>query len=191
MKLPTGVQPWLACDTLVVKYALTCPWFDGQNVAASDGKMLVVIPVTECENDIPGPIPVDALKEAFKYHKNGKGADYVLTLKEDCVQTITGRTFPRWGGDNNDQLKGQQFPHYQSIVEDADKLKRTVKVGFNAEQLLRAAKAAGQFKKDAGLHVFVSLHVEKDGTVGKVMDVEAGDSAEIKSKILVMPVQKK
>jgi hypothetical protein len=189
MILPNGVQPWLACDTLTVTYAMTVPWFDGKNVVASDGKMLVVIPVTECEDDYPGPIPIDAMKEAFKYSKGGRGANYVLTLKKEYVQTITGKQFPRWG--DKDVLRGQQFPHYQSIVADADKLNRTVRVGFNAQQLLAAAKAGGQFKKDAGLFVYLSLCLEKDGSVDKVMDVEAGDSAAIKSKILVMPVKKK
>ncbi len=188
MILPKGVQPWLACSGDTVKYALVCPWFVGNSVCSSDGKTLIVTPVTEYEGDVPGPIPVEALKEAFKHSK--KGMNYYLSLKEEYVQTMTGKQYPRWGGMANDQLKGQTFPPCEPILKDADKLKRTVSFGIDAARLLDAAKAGGHYGKNGQYFVYLNLHVGKDGKVEKVIDIEIGDYYEPKSRVLVMPVSK-
>lgn len=188
MILPKGVQPWLACSSETVRYALVCPWFDGKNLIASDGKTLIVTPITEIEGDVPGPVPVEALREAFKYSK--KGLPYQLILNDEYVQTIDGRQFPRWGGLANDQLKGQSFPDCKATIEKSDKLKRTVMLGIDAARLLDAAKAGGAPGKFGQYFVYLNIHVDKDGKVSEVIDIEIGDYHEAKSKVLVMPVNK-
>lgn len=192
MILPKGVQPWLVCDDSgSIRHALAQPWFDGKNVVASDGTALIVTPVTEADKDIKGPIPIDALKEAYKM--SNKGLAYQIELTKDSAKTITAKTYPREIRDTYGKVEDElHFPDYDAVIKGTEKHKRTITLGINPELLLKCAKAAGA-NKDYDKRMFIRLecHVDKAGVVTEAIFLSPMKYYDAPSRVLIMPVEVK
>lgn len=108
------------------------PYFDGEYLLASEGHAMVVLKVESDEGDVPGTVPLEALKAAQK-------CGGTLLLKDGAAVVLSsGVSFPRPEG---------KFPmHWKEIVDGTkpslDSMS-TYRVCFDIELLAKLAKAVG------------------------------------------------
>ncbi len=103
---------------------------DAKVIVATDGHMLVKIPVQIDAADHSGPVPVQALKAARTEAGRGRG-EVAMSLNGACVLP-SGAQFPRG--------EVGPFPDYNQVIPTA---RVPLRIGFNAAMLATLAQAMG------------------------------------------------
>lgn len=150
---------------------LNCVHLDveGACLVATNGHMLVKVPVLVDDQDTTGPVEISALKEARRLSRDetvtiGVSGEHILA---------SGVTYPR--KDRGD------FPPYEKVIPDFD-VRTTITVVFDAFNLLEICKALGGAKRsknypNSGI-VRMTIIVDSDGKPDldpiKIDRVEAG-----------------
>ena len=106
MKIHKSCLVEKVCSTDATRPALSAPFLRGHHVIATDGHMLVALPVEREEHDVDGWVSVDALKAARKLDKQSDVAS--ITANGVCALS-NGATFPRPNAakDGESPLKGK------------------------------------------------------------------------------------
>lgn len=110
-------------------------YLKGNNLWATDGRCMTVVPIEREEHDVDGFVTVDALKAARKV----KTADGSVQIGLNGVQALSnGQQFPR----PTDQELGQ-WPNCEQVYELAMAQKVTFKIAFDLELLNKVAAGLG------------------------------------------------
>lgn len=184
MKIEKRYKPELCVGKDSARPNIHHPYFDpkGKCVVATNGHGLVVVPVVESEDGLPGP--------AMYYHstafKNGRklcGANAAFEIKGDGKSTLVdGSAFPVVGD-------GQEFPPYEKILVNYDQADDdVVRVTLNPKLLLALAQAMGVGPTDG---VSLQFKVTDDGRCAKEPIVVTPDPMEVetnKAHGVLMPI---
>ena len=107
-----------------------------KRLVATNGNMVVSLPVETHGDDVSGPISPAAIKLARKL---AKGDQVVIKATSDTLRTIDGATMPR-------DLSG--FPPYEKVLTD---YKEGVTISLDAKMLYDLSQALGADRKLAGV----------------------------------------
>lgn len=177
MQYPKACKPHVCAAKDEGRYVLNAVRFekkcsvvdDGPALVATDGKVLVVVPVTSADYDIEGPLPTDLLKQA----KARRGRDeIVVEARNGKASAVTSK------GDTlrMDRPVTGDFPRYDKVIP-----KHTsgwLRVALNPKLLLRLAQGLGS---EEVVHMRIQI---PEGKGGQLLP-EKGVSA----PILVSPAQ--
>lgn len=141
------------------------PYFRGGALWATDGRMMVKLPVESDETDTEGWVPVDALKAARKL--SGR-LDSISVHLNGAATLCNGAAFPRPGGD---QFKGGQWPNCERVFDDAMGKETKLSIAFDVRLLTAIADAMGT--DQVKLHLTDELTVIRVSPVGKVPSPDA------------------
>lgn len=101
------------------------------HLCATDGKHMVILPVTMEEGDTMGHVNIEALKQARKL----VCPDDEITIEDNgCIKLQDGRTIPRFGD-------GLTTPNVEQVMPDPNDVKFTV--AFDVALLANIAQAFG------------------------------------------------
>ena len=125
------------------RYAITEPYFDGENLVATDGHIMAVIPIDKDKektaDDEKGYIPKAFLKKVRG--KAGKYSDLELSISKDKVSGTTKEGYETV----DSPLQDATFVSYKNVLIGE---RKETSVSFDAEKLFRLSNAlgAGGFK---------------------------------------------
>lgn len=118
------------CSTDPTKPYLQQPYLDTDianepTLVATDGKMLVAVPVTARKSE-RGPVPISALQAARKLNES------TITLDSTVCTLSDGTKHPR--------PKSERIPRWREVIPTANP---AVRFAINPKQLMAIAKALG------------------------------------------------
>lgn len=134
MKMDKRYRPELIASKDETRSMLLEPWLDVVNkvVVASNGHMLVAVPVETGEGDTTGVMPSEALKAG---RKAAKGLAEVEIAANGAATTTSGASFVR---------KDMNFVPWQAVVPSYRKGdKDTITIFFDANYLKQLVDALG------------------------------------------------
>ena len=131
MKIDINYKIDLAANPKENREALRHPYLEGDQVIATDGHILAVVPIERDNNDTDGPIPSDAFKELKKATGRGLVGEIECSVS---IKLVNGLIF--------DRPEVSQYPSWREVVPRENKEVLTT-VSFNPELLLKLAKAIG------------------------------------------------
>ena len=147
MKFPIISRPELTASTDDTRPAITAPFLQGDVLYSTNGSVAVSLPITRNENDVDGPVPIEAIKAARALAKAGKfSLAYIDCSSPDFVVLDNGAKYAR----------PAQKPPQMSFVMFPKRKAGTLKVGLDVALLADAAKAFG------GQHVVLTFTVGGD-----------------------------
>lgn len=114
----------------VGRESISEPYFDADKkvIVATDGKVMVLLPVDNSENDVSGHIPIEAISQAQK-QSGILMSEKTITVDTKGVKTEYPR--PDLGS----------FPQFESVTIPADKSKKVVAFKIDL-RLLKAVEEA-------------------------------------------------
>lgn len=121
-----------ACTADPTRLAVNRPYLQGSTLIATDGYMLVAVPIELESGDVDGYVPVKILK-ASRAGKKKELASIILTDKKSAESE--GVIEPRNPSDSI-------FPNWQQVVPKANR-DVTFKIGLDAALLGRLSDAMG------------------------------------------------
>lgn len=149
------------------------PYFRGGALWATDGRMMVKLPVESDETDTEGWVPVDALKAARKL--SGR-LDSISVHLNGAATLANGAAFPRPGGD---EFKGGQWPNCERVFDDAIGKETKFSIAFDVKLLAAIADAMGTDK--------VRLQMTDENTVIRVYP--GSDAPNVNARGILMPIR--
>jgi hypothetical protein len=174
MKMDKSYKPELCASDDSTRTQLCEPWLDVEKkrLCATNGHMLISVPIETDDVDATGPLPSDALKAARK--ACGRSASEISLSANGTVQIPGGASFPR--------DKTVQFPPIDQVIPSYKKGdKGTVTFGVNAHYLATLAKALGS---DTGV-IQITIKIENGTTLDPLLvSRDVGHKDEV---ALVMP----
>ena len=115
------------------KFVINHVCLDGDQLIATDGRILAVVPCERSEGDVDGLIPVAALRAARKL-ANGKFTHLLMRCEEKQCVLVDGSTVPR--------PQDMKFPQWKKVVP-SDNRPVHCKIAFNPDLLMAVSKAFG------------------------------------------------
>lgn len=153
--MKTEANPSSICPKEATRYAIPHPWLDLSDSAkpvlvATDGKILAVVPVSDVCDETSGPVPKEALRDAFKVKGQHKGR---VEANGKAVVYGTGATYVRPDA-------GCTMPDWRQIVPKCNRF--TVCLDANLLAKLQDVLEQAQ----PGLPgVMLSMDIDADGKV--------------------------
>ena len=114
-----------------------------QKVIATNGHMMIILPVQCADADTSGAVPKDALKVA---RKEARKSSNVLLELNGAAKATNGQTFPR---------PDLSFPPYEQLIPNFGNAK-THTFAFNATYLKALSDALG-IEKYTGVQITINL----------------------------------
>lgn len=160
MRFPADCQISRACSDEATRLSLMGAHLDVEKkrLTATDGRILLSIPVEIDEGDESGIVPAEALKEAVKLSRSkawrhfGPNASIVTAGK--VARLLDKREF---------RFIDMTYPNWEKVLPQfVPGITRTVRLQFDPGLLYELAKAAGHDPKDAGRRA-VTLEFMIDG----------------------------
>lgn len=132
MKMKRNYRPELIVSKDACRFNICEPHLDvlESRIVATNGHMMIALPVTPDAGDTPGQVPVEALKAART--QAGRGATESVLKLNGTAESLDGKTFPRLP---------VHFPPWQSVLPKHSA--ETFSVGLNAYYLHDLAQAMG------------------------------------------------
>ena len=127
----------MACSTDETRYALNHPNVTDENtMVATDGRILAVVPVELDKNDKVGYVRREAIEDAHKKTLKQESVVKIDLSNEAFIPALSEviGTYSRTIG---------EFPKYDKIIENNDRLQTKAKVTFNIANLVKLCKALG------------------------------------------------
>jgi len=178
---------WKAASTDKTRHVLNGVYYeitDGPEgkqgrLIATDGRKLVYVPCQYEDGDVPGIIPNDAMKEAYK---QGKKLG-IVSIKTFLPEGYTVGKCKLQNAAEYSMIDGQ-FPKYEQVIPNFEG-KKTIKVCINPDFLIEISEAIGKGNA-AGTTLELSLNSDGEFDLGPiVVSCGTGD----KTKAIVMPMR--
>ena len=176
MKMDARFKPELIVSKDKQRVAIATCYLQGKFLLATDGRMLVKIPVEREEGDTDGPVTIEAIAAARKL---GRKLGLVVIACNDALVTPDGASFPR--------NAAVSYPQVEQAIPGK---RKEVKLGLNAALLKALADALGD---DGKTGVVLAYEVGADGTPGTTpisitLNCAAGGRDGIKAVLMPMRV---
>lgn len=166
MKILADLSPIAA--KVESRYAIPCSWVEqwGDRYVnlATDGRIAAIIPVEQWgENDVVGPLPIEATKAAMKVPKPKRG-----TLTANGSVVVGATTF-----DRKALADGFNVPQVRECIPK--ECNDTLRLTIDADLLYRLAKVLGEAQATHGCvttperAVTLVIELERDNTGSKVV----------------------
>ena len=119
------------------RYYLYDPYYDAETkqVIATDGYILAILPATNTDSQLSGPIPITAIKQARKLDKTALQIDLSST---EHAETMDSMKAPR---------PDVQFPDFKRIIKEPQEDDFTL--GIDAALLFKLSEALNNSKKSS------------------------------------------
>ena len=137
-----------------------------RELAATNGHVLVVLPVTLDDGDTTGRVSVEALKAARKLATRGAPVE---VQANGALQLTNGASYPR------PDTCGE-FPNYREVMPDYS-ARKTVTFGVNASYLWQVAQAIGCTKGDANVMITIPVPSDDGDMLDPIKVERTGDDS--------------
>lgn len=146
---------------------------EGNQLTATDGRMLAVVPCEREDGDVDGLIPVGALRAARKL-ANGRFTHLLMRCEEKQCVLVDGSTVPR--------PQDMNYPRWKQVVP-ADERPVHCKIALNPDLLMAVSKAFG------GTAVVLEIASDTDSIVIKPTAKPGERVSASDAKGIVMPMR--
>ena len=146
---------------------------EGEQLIATDGRMMAIVPCEREDGDVDGLIPVAALRAARKL-ANGRFTHLLMRCEEKQCVLVDGSTVPR--------PQDMKFPQWKQVVP-SDERPVKMKIAFNPDLLMAVSKAFG------GTAVVMEINTDTDALVIKPCRKPDGTVPDENTKGILMPIR--